>query len=144
MKYEYLLHAWGGFWNQENFKVHKEPNFEYKWFDTYAERQAEVQRLQKIASERADYLIKNKLFNDSCIAMHLTEGYLTRYKFVIQSIIEVQGELKTIENDLGYGFWSDSEMDELGNFANYFKEYKYDLMYDADHTRLFSTIILRK
>lgn len=146
-KYEYLLHTWGGFWNDHNEMAHKEPNTPYKWFSSKEERETEINRLRKLEKERAQFLLSNGKFNDSCIAMSLTEGYLTRHKHIIQSLIKMpNGELITIENNLGYGFWSDEELGIVGDGSDYFKEWKYEGSCNLpdDHERIFSTIILRK
>lgn len=138
-KYEYLLHCWGGFWNKSNIEIHKEPDFHYKWFNTKDERQAEIDRLDKLNES-----LKGKLTN-STIARNFSEGYLTRFEFIIQSLVKINDEIITIENNLGYGFFDIKEFDELGNCADYMKEWKYDISIDLpdNHKRLFSTLILR-
>jgi hypothetical protein len=143
-KYEYLLHCWGGFWNKNNIKIHKEPEINYKWFNTPEDRQQEIDRLNNLKEIHSQYLNNKGLYNDSCIVMTLSEGYLTRFRFIIQSLCEVEGEIITIENDLGYGVYSIKEFDVLGSIADYMKEWKYDVMELPDnHERLFSTLILR-
>lgn len=145
-KYEYLLHCWGGFWNSHNAEVHKEPDFKFKWFDSKEERDAEMTRLREIKDSHGEFLVSQGKFNDSCIVMATREGYLTRHEHIIQSIIQLpDGEIITIENNLGYGFWSDEELGVIGDGANYFKEWKYEGMNDIpdDAIRLFSTVILR-
>lgn len=144
-KYEYLLKAWGGFWNDHNIEVHGEPEKEYYWFNTAKERDKEELRLRKLCSSHSLYLMKNNLPNDSVIVFAKSEGYLTRYRFIIQAIVKVDNKLLTVENDLGYGFWTDNELDALGVRANYMKEYKYDVCTDLpdDHELIFSTLILR-
>lgn len=144
-KYEYLLHCWGGFWNKHNIEVHKEPEENYKWFNSKEERELEIVRLRSLEKSHAEYLISKGLFNDSCLVMSLSEGYLTRFQFIIQSIIEDNGELQIIENNLGYGFYSIEVFDELGNISEYMKEWKYDICTNLSdkHKRLFTTLILR-
>jgi len=138
-KYEYLLHVWGGFWNDANIEIHKEPEINYKWFNTKEERQVEIDRLDAI----------NKKYNlpNSIIAKTFSEGYLTRYEFVIESLIKFKDKIIRVENNLGYGFYSIEEFDQLGNIAEYIKEWKYDICLDEDiydnHERLYSTLILR-
>ena len=144
-KYEYLLHRWGGFWNKHNILVHKEPDFEYKWFDTKEEREIEILRLRRLEDLQGQYLLTRNKYNDSTIAMSETEGYLTRYRFIIQAHVLVNNEIKVVENDLGYGFFSNEEFDCLGNCADYMKEWKYGISADLpdDHELLYSTLILR-
>jgi hypothetical protein len=136
-KYEYLLHCWGGFWNKHNVDIHKEPDFQYKWFNTKEERQIEINRLDAIQEKYK--------FKDGIIARSFSEGYLTRFQFVIQSIVEDNGELQIIENNLGYGFYDIEEFDEFGDIAQYMKEWKYDICANLtnNHKRLFTTLILK-
>jgi hypothetical protein len=120
LKYEYLLHQWGGFWNPLNLEIHKEPNVEYKWFNTKEKRQIEINRLEEIRSKLGTW--------DACIVTSLEEGYLTRYKFIIKSLIIYKGQIREIVNDLGYGFASSPEkLDILLNNFDYMKEYKWDI-----------------
>ena len=145
LKYEYLLKCWGGFWNPLNIKIHKEPQFDYKWFDTLEERNLEINRLNHLKEVHSDYLNFIGTLNDSCIAMRLSEGYLTRFEFIIKSLISSNNEIIEIENNLGYGFISITEFDKLGNCADYMKEWNYDSGVDVpdNHIRLFSTLILK-
>jgi hypothetical protein len=77
--------------------------------------------------------------------MSLSEGYLTKYEFIIQTHPKVGKKIKVVENNLGYGFFSAEELDELGQNADYMKEYKYDIegKLPDKHTRLFTTLLLR-
>lgn len=135
-KYEYLLHVWGGFWNPWNIAIHNEPHIEYQWFDTKEARQAEIDRLDKLKEQLETW--------DACIARTLSEGYLTRYRQVIYSLVKVGDEIIEVENDLGYGFYSDEEIKEIDCF-DYFKEYKWDMCADLpeDAQPLVTTVILR-
>jgi hypothetical protein len=144
-KYEYLLTTWGGFWNPGNIEIHGEPKVHDRWFDTREARDAEATRLQDLAERHGRYLLSLGRFNDSVIAGRLSEGYLTRHEFVIQSHVKVGEEIRIIENNLGFGFWSHDEFDELGEVADYMKEWRYDLGNDLpdDAERLYSTLILR-
>ena len=143
-KYEYLLHCWGGFWNEENIKIHHEPNFSYKWFNTKEERDSEISRLTDLKDKHGEYLTSRGFFNDSCIVMYCTQGYLTRFEFILDSLVVVDNEIKRIERNLGYGFFSIEEFDELGNMADYMKEWKYETNnLPDDHIRLYTTLILR-
>lgn len=145
-KYEYLLHCWGGFWNKHNIEIHKEPKINYKWFNSKQERQKEIDRLDLLSENHSKYLNSKNLHNDSILVKSLSEGYLTRFQFIIQSIIEDNGEIKIIENNLGYGFYDIKEFDEFGTISDYIKKWKYDICYDLsdNHKRLFTTLILKK
>ena len=133
-EYEYLLHTWGGFYNEENIKIHKEPDIPYKWFYTLRERDNEVKRLKDLA----------KPYNNT-IMMSFSEGYLTRFEFILQSHIIENNNLKIIENNLGYGFFSKEELDITGQCSEYMKKWKYDITANIseNHTRLYTTLILK-
>ena len=145
LKYEYILKYWGGFFNDHNIEVHGEPDLEYQWFDDEEDREAEKMRLKKLAKKHSHYLTERGLFNDSIIVFAESEGFLTRYRQVIEAKVSYNARIYHIENDLGYGFFSDEELGTFGEGANYFKEYKYDIYGDLpdDHELLFSTIVLR-
>lgn len=136
-KYEYLLHVWGGFWNPWNKEIHNEPETEYLWFDTAEERQAELDRLRKIASELGTW--------DACIAHSMSEGYLTRYRHILHSLVMVDGQIIEVENDLGYGFFTQSDIEEDASSIQYFKDEKWDMRNDLPDNaeRLFTTLIMR-
>ena len=142
-KYEYMLHIWGGFFNEHNVEIHKEQPWNYKWFDSKEDRQLEIDRLNKLKDSCKT--------PDSCLVIVKEEGYLTRYKVIIKSIVEYKGRLYNITNDLGYGFYN-SEIDELGEVFSYIKEWKWDIdiynqipgLDDADKEvkRLFTTVVI--
>lgn len=139
-KYEYMLHVWGGFWNEANVKVHGEKYEPYKWFDTKKAMEAELQRLQTIAEKHGTL--------DSVIAHRIQEGYLTRFQHVIQSLVSVNGKIQIVENNLGYGFFSDKELAEgldYDSALHYMMKYKWDVCADLpdDVEPLFTTIVLR-
>lgn len=50
MKYEYLLHTWGGFYNKEHQDKHGEVKG-YHYFDTEQERSDYLAKLRKIETE---------------------------------------------------------------------------------------------
>lgn len=136
MKYEYLLHVWGGFWNAGNIAIHGDKDVPYRWFATANERQAEIERLDNLCQSLGTF--------DAAIARRMSEGYLTRYEFVIQSIVNENGNFVIVENNLGYGFYSDDELGETGAEAEYMKEWKWDVGYDGEGERIFTTLILRQ
>lgn len=135
MKYEYLLHVWGGFWNSGNIAIHGDLDISYRWFDTKSDRQAEIDRLDSLCNSLGTF--------DACISKHLTEGFLTRKEFIIQSFVKENGKLIIVENNLGYGFWSDSELEDDDSSVQYMKDWKWDVGYDGDGQKIFSTLILR-
>ena len=143
-KYEYLLRCWGGFWNEHNMKIHKEPNFEYKWFETEKDRDLEIRRLKNLEKSHGEYLKSLNQINDSCIVMSLTEGYLTRYQHIIEATVLNKGEIIKIQNNLGYGFFSDKEL--LTRDYDYMLDWKYGITsnLEDDHKLLHSTLILKK
>lgn len=135
MKYEYLLHVWGGFWNAGNIAIHGDLDVPYRWFDSKSDRQAEIDRLDELCNSLGTF--------DACIAKRLTEGFLTRKEFVIQSFVKDNGNLVIVENNLGYGFWSDDEFETEDSHIQYMKDWKWDVGYDGDGQRIFTTLILR-
>jgi hypothetical protein len=145
VKYEYLLKTWGGFWNKHNIEIHKEPEIHNRWFDTKEDRNTEIERLKLLEKTHGEYLNSKGKINDSCIVMSLSEGLLTRYKFVIQSHVKVDDKIKVVENNLGYGFFDVKELDELGVCADYMKEWKWDICADLPDNaqRLYTTLLLR-
>lgn len=79
MKYEYLLHTWGGFYNKEH--QHSEKSG-YHYFDT--------------EKERADYLKKLKALeeklNARLLATTLSEGYNTRTITILHRVVKWEGK----------------------------------------------------
>jgi hypothetical protein len=79
MKYEYLLHTWGGFYNKEH--QHSEESG-YHYFDT--------------EKERDDYLKKLKALEEKLNARHLvatlSEGYNTRTKTILHRVVKWDGK----------------------------------------------------
>lgn len=138
-KYEYLLHVWGGFWNKHNIAVHGDPDVPYRWFDTKEARDAEIARLEAL----------NKTLNsfDAVIAHAKSEGYLTRFQQVLVTHVLISGELQIIENNLGFGFYSDAELKEENENIQYMKDWKWgisaDIPDEAEVEVLFTTLILR-
>jgi hypothetical protein len=79
MKYEYLLHTWGGFYDNEY--QHSEKSG-YHYFDT--------------EKERSDYLNILKALEEKLSARHLvttlSEGYNTRTITILHRVIKWEGE----------------------------------------------------
>ncbi|AUR81667.1 hypothetical protein NVP1089O_18 [Vibrio phage 1.089.O._10N.261.51.F9] len=97
MKYEYCLHTWGGFYNEEHAKIHKlEAGFHY--FDTVGERDEYLKQLRKIESELgAQYLATSEF-----------EGFHCRIPVVCHRICEFEGKQYHTKDELPpcYGFSS--------------------------------------
>lgn len=142
-KYEYYVHFWGQlmyFLENTNTDFRVPPADQ--WFDTKEERDVELDRMNKISDE-----LKLILCNRT------SEGYLTRYEHVIESIVEYNGKIYKVENNLGYGFYNDQELCPIGQYADYMKEWKWNIRdqlsnllkentYDTVN-RLYTTLILR-
>jgi len=81
MKYEYLLHTWGGFYNKEHQDKHGEVEG-YHYFDT--------------KQERSDYLAKLRKIEKELNAMHLattiSEGYNTRTVTTLHRVVKWEGK----------------------------------------------------
>jgi len=77
MKYEYLLHTWGWFYNKEYKDKHGE-NSGYHYFDTEEER---IEYLKKLKS------IEKKL-NARHLVITLSEGYNTRTVTTLHRVIK--------------------------------------------------------
>jgi len=81
IKYEYLLHTWGGFYNKQFKHIHKQESG-YHYFDT--------------KEAREEYLNQLKIFEkdlDARVLMSvLTEGYNTRVMTTLHRVIKVEGK----------------------------------------------------
>jgi|TARA_Y100000310_G_C20369064_1_gene662649 hypothetical protein len=77
LKYEYLLFTWGGFYNKEHSKIHKE-KAGYQFYDSKEERDAYVLKLKKIEQDLgAKHLMISKY-----------EGYNVRIETVLHRVIK--------------------------------------------------------
>jgi len=92
-KYEYLIHTWGGFYNDQYKKYH---NFKpgYVWFDTAEERDNYLKVLKNI----------EETFNCRMLTYTLAEGFHTRNETVLHRVVKYKGKLIYSENNLGYDF----------------------------------------
>ena len=81
MKYEYLLHTWGGFYNEEHKKIHKQEEG-YHYFDTKEDRESYIKSLR---------CIEDKL-NARHLMADLDEGYHTRTEVVAHRITRYKGK----------------------------------------------------
>lgn len=81
MKYEYLLYTWGGFYNKEHQKEHKQKSG-YHYFDTEQKRNEYLYRLKVI----------EKRLNARFLVTTMCEGYHTRSKTVLHRVIKWKGK----------------------------------------------------
>jgi len=84
-KYEYYLYTWGGFYNDDNKKVHGfEPCEDGFYFDTKEERDFYLQTLQDACSKLGT--------DDACLVNQIAEGCSVRIKPCIHRVSEYKGE----------------------------------------------------
>lgn len=77
IKYEYLLHTWGGFYNEEYQLIHKEVEG-YHYFNSKLERKSYINKLRAIEDElKAHSLVMTK-----------SEGYNTRVSTILHRVIK--------------------------------------------------------
>jgi len=81
MKYEYLLHTWGGFYNDQYSKIHKKKDG-FIYFDTKIERDTYVKELE---------VIEQRL-NARHLVIKLSEGYNTRTIIMLHRVIKFDGK----------------------------------------------------
>lgn len=92
-KYEYLLHTWGGFYNDEHQVKHgKEEG--YFFFDTMAELQDYLKDLRKIEDD----------LNANHLAIVINEGTHVRYKTTAKMVFRYKGNEYPYEYDFGYAY----------------------------------------
>jgi len=81
-KYEYYLHTWGGFYNDEHVTKHGITEKGDFWFDTKEEREIFLKRLQDA----------EKKYNARMLAFYEAEGYDIREHPIIHRIVEYKGK----------------------------------------------------
>ena len=81
MKYEYLLHTWGGFYNDKYKKIHNKSDG-YIYFDTKEERQTYIDELKTIEKE----------LNATMLVMGLSEGFHCRTVTTLHRVIRYEGK----------------------------------------------------
>lgn len=77
MKYQYLLHTWGGFYNDEYKSSHNESSG-YHYFDTKLERTQYLEKLKEIEAQLSAFHL----------ATDISEGYNTRTNTVLHRVIK--------------------------------------------------------
>ena len=81
MKYEYLLHTWGGFYTKYYQEKHGEVSG-YHYFDSKEERDEYLEKLKKIEIELSAFHL----------ATILSEGYNTREVTTLHRVIKYEGK----------------------------------------------------
>ena len=92
-KYEYHLFTWGGFYNDEYFKIHQKPKGDF-WFNTPEERQVFIEELEEI----------EKQLGAHHLAMTKSEGYCCRIRTVLHRVVEYEGKRYYSEYDMGINY----------------------------------------
>lgn len=107
-KYEYLLHTWGGFYNEEH-KIKHNCSPGYFWFDSAKARQDYLSVLQKLEND----------LNAHYLAFTLAEGTNTRTKTVATMDFVFAGKEYHYEYCFGYAYPEESAcyMFEDGNYS---------------------------
>ena len=92
-KYEYLLHVWGGFFNEENIAKHGQlPG--YYWFDTHETREKKLRELLELSNK----------FNAKELAREFHEGFDARLRTVASMVLSHNGHDYPFSYDFGYGY----------------------------------------
>lgn len=105
-KYEYMLHTWGGFYNEQHNHPHKAGYF---FFDTMEELQTYLNDLERVEEQ----------LNARILAYTIEEGTHVRYKTVAQMTLLYNDTEYPFEYDFGYGYPVESAefMFQEGNYA---------------------------
>lgn len=92
-KYEYMLKTWGGFYNEEYKKIHKQESG-YRWFSTNKERQEYIDHLKQIEEE----------LNARHLAITTEEGYHTRNETILHRVVEYDNKEIYSYYNMGFGY----------------------------------------
>ncbi len=111
LKYEYMLHTWGGFYNEEH-KHDEKPG--YKWFDSDLERDKYVQKLKTI----------EEVLGAKHLMITVEEGYNTRTMTILNRISKYKGKVYHSTYEMGYGYPYDA--------AKYHIEWKWTPSFNDD------------
>jgi hypothetical protein len=108
MKYEYMLHTWGGFYNKEHQEKHGYKKG-YFGFDTKEAREAYISELKEVEQ-------RLKAF---CLAISTEEGEHVRYRTIAKIVFVYQGKEYPYEYDFGFAYPAESAeyMFSEGNYA---------------------------
>lgn len=78
LKYEYYCHLWGGFFNEDNKKIHKYNEGDY-YFDTEEERSSFIKKLESYISNLDEY---------HTLERNLSEGFHVRERATLYRTIK--------------------------------------------------------
>ncbi len=98
MTYEYMLHTWGGFYNQEAKALHGEESG-CQFFATAEARQQELDRLLLLETE-----YKQKGLPFICLAHSFAEGDEVRLHTIVRGIATYECKEYPLEYDFGSGY----------------------------------------
>ena len=102
MKYEYMLHTWGGFYNFSDRHGFEEGYF---WFDTDGGRQEYIDRLHKAKGEiRGEMEEGIDRFIAGGLAAAEEEGEHVRLRTIASMVLVYDGKGYPFEFDFGYGY----------------------------------------
>ena len=107
-KYEYLLHTWGGFYNEEHKAKHGlEPGC--FWFSTADERKKFLDSLKEV----------EKKYDAHSLVFSFEEGKHVRYRTIARMKLVYNGKEYPYEYDFGFGYPVESAhyMWEDGNYS---------------------------
>lgn len=107
---EYMVHIWGGAWNEDaNPSIKKDLGIEegYYYFTTLEERDAFIKKLKK------------PMYQSQGLMIDCVEGELTHKRTVFVGVFEYDGTRYVCHDDFGYEYPSESVvyMYEHGNFS---------------------------
>ncbi len=97
-KYEYMIHTWGSFYNEEFFEIHRKEEG-YHFFDTSEDRQKYIDELRKINRQ-----IEEGTGNSESLLIVSKDGQGLRYKTIAKMNFNYKGKSYPYEHDFGYGF----------------------------------------
>ena len=93
LKYQYHMHTWGGFYNDEYKSKHKHEPGDY-FFNTDTERQAHIKELKRIET----------MLNAKHLMITQTEGYACNIRTVLHRVVEWKGKRYYSSYDMGINY----------------------------------------
>lgn len=91
--YEYMLHTWGGFYNEEHQKIHGKESG-YFFFNTKKDREDYLKSLKKISED----------LDATVLMCTKEEGYNVRFKTIAVIKLEHDGKHYSFKYDFGYAY----------------------------------------
>ena len=116
-KYQYGVYVWGGFWNEENIKVHGIADKGAHLFDTWAKRQEFLIKLEEAKLNLSFHIMANGRYNDNVICSTLYEGCDIENLPVIHRLSEYKG--------IRYYSTNEWNWPEKISVLRYYAEYKW-------------------